>query len=112
MDIETLKSFYPESSKSLDTLLRSIVGMDAKYIEKSFTEHLQNHRMNAQAQRIIDMLVGHIARSGGIKMADLDKAPYNRIYEGVLGNSENDVFALLKSLELPDPISTIEGRSD
>lgn len=112
VDIETLKSFYPESSKSLDTLLRSIVGMDAKYIEKSFTEHLQNHRMNAQAQRIIDMLVGHIARSGGIKMADLDKAPYNRIYEGVLGNSENDVFALLKSLELPDPISTIEGRSD
>ncbi|CAH6804050.1 Type I site-specific deoxyribonuclease [Vibrio chagasii] len=105
LDIGTLKSFYPETSESVDKLLRAIVGMDVKYVEKSFTELLQNHRMSAQAQRFIDMLVGHIARSGGIKMIDLDKAPYNRIYEGVLGNSEQDVFILLKTLALPEPNS-------
>ena len=58
--------------------------------------------------RVIDMLVGHIARSGGIKMADLDQAPYNKIYEGILGSSEDDVFSLLKSLELPIPLNKIE----
>ena len=107
LDIETLKTFYPDTTETLDILLRSIVGMDAQYIEQSFTNLLQNHRMPAQAQRIIDMLIGHIARSGGIKMADLDKAPYNRIYEGVLGSSEDEVFSLLKTLELPDPLKEI-----
>jgi type I restriction enzyme R subunit len=108
LDIETLKTFYPETTEPLDKLLRSIVGMDAKYIEQSFTDLLQKHRMPSQAMRVIDMLVGHIARSGGIKMADLDQAPYNKIYEGILGSSEDDVFSLLKSLELPIPLSKIE----
>ena len=40
-----------------------------------------------------------------IKMADLDQAPYNKIYEGILGSSEDDVFSLLKTLELPVPLS-------
>lgn len=108
LDIETLKTFYPDTTEPLDKLLRSIVGMDAKYIEQSFTALLQNHRMPPQAMRIIDMLIGHIARSGGIKMADLDKAPYNRIYEGVLGSGEDDVFTLLKSLELPTPLNKLD----
>ena len=108
LDIETLKTFYPETTEPLDKLLRSIVGMDAKYIEQSFTDLLQKHRMPSQAMRVIDMLVGHIARSGGIKMADLDQAPYNKIYEGILGSSEDDVFSLLKSLELPMPLNKIE----
>lgn len=108
LDIETLKTFYPETSEPLDKLLRSIVGMDAKYIEQSFTALLQKHRMPPQAMRVIDMLIGHIARSGGIKMADLDQAPYNKIYEGILGSSEHDVFSLLKSLELPTPLTKAE----
>lgn len=112
LDIETLKTFYPDTTESLDKLLRSIVGMDAKYIEESFTNLLQNHRMPAQAQRVIDMLIGHIARSGGIKMADLDKAPYNRIYEGVLGTSEDEIFTLLKTLELPEPNVTLIGKTN
>lgn len=108
LDIETLKTFYPDTTEPLDKLLRNIVGMDAKYIEQSFTALLQKHRMPAQAMRVIDMLIGHIARSGGIKMADLDQAPYNKIYEGILGSSENDVFSLLKSLELPVPLTKAE----
>lgn len=105
LDIETLKTFYPDTSEPLDKLLRSIVGMDASYIEQSFTALLQKHRMPPQALRVIDMLIGHIARSGGIKMADLDLAPYNTIYDGILGSSEDEVFSLLKTLELPVPLS-------
>ena len=108
VDIETLKTFYPDTTDPLDKLLRSIVGMDAQYIEQSFTALLQKHRMPPQAMRVIDMLVGHIARSGGIKMADLDQAPYNRIYEGILGSGEDEVFSLLKSLELPIPLNKID----
>jgi len=105
LDIETLKTFYPDTSEPLDKLLRSIVGMDVSYIEQSFTALLQKHRMPPQALRVIDMLIGHIARSGGIKMADLDLAPYNSIYDGILGSSEDEVFSLLKTLELPVPLS-------
>lgn len=108
LDIETLKTFYPDTTEPLDKLLRSIVGMDAQYIEQSFTALLQKHRMPPQAMRVIDMLIGHIARSGGIKMADLDQAPYNKIYEGILGSSEDDVFSLLRSLELPIPLTKAE----
>jgi type I restriction enzyme R subunit len=111
LDIETLKTFYPDTSEPLDKLLRSIVGMDTQYIEQSFTTLLQKHRMSPQAMRVIDMLIGHIARSGGIKMADLDQAPYNRIYEGILGSSEGDVFLLLKTLELPVPLNKVEMSS-
>ncbi|GHG74318.1 restriction endonuclease subunit R [Alishewanella longhuensis] len=108
LDIETLKTFYPDTTEPLDKLLRSIVGMDARYIEQSFTALLQHHRMPPQAMRIIDMLIGHIARSGGIKMADLDQAPYNKIYEGILGSSEGDVFSFLKTFELPAPLTKAE----
>ncbi|MGE6315681.1 DEAD/DEAH box helicase family protein [Shewanella baltica] len=108
LDIETLKTFYPDTTEPLDKLLRSIVGMDVQYIEQSFTALLQKHRMPPQAMRVIDMLIGHIARSGGIKMADLDQAPYNKIYEGILGSSEDDVFSLLRSLELPMPLNNAE----
>jgi len=105
IDIETLKTFYPDTTLPLDKLLRAIVGMDNQYIEDQFNQLLQQHRMSAQTQRFIDMLINLIAKSGGIKMADLDQAPYNRIYEGVLGDSEDDVFSILKQLELPTPLT-------
>lgn len=108
LDIETLKEFYPETSIPLDKLLRAIVGMDADYVEQQFTELLQNYRLTAQAQRFIDMLIPYIAKNGGVKMTDLDIAPYKRIYEGVLGQSEDDVFGLLKKLEIPQPQQIIK----
>ena len=112
IDIKTLKQFYPATTKDLSILLRSIVGMAPKYVEALFTQLMQKHRLSADAQRTIDMLVTLVQKTGGIKMSDLDKAPYHRIYEGTLGSSEDDLFALLKSLELPEPTITIQGAAN
>ena len=89
--------------------------MDGRITAKRFGVNTLKRIISIQqenGQCSLNLNETHWLENRAIKMADLDKAPYNRIYEGVLGNSENDVFALLKSLELPDPISTIEGRSD
>ena len=112
VDIKTLKQFYPETTKDLSILLRTIVGMNPAYVETLFTQLMQKHRLSADAQRTIDMLVSLVQKTGGIKWADLDKAPYHRIYEQTLGSSENDLFALLKTLELPEPTSSIQGASN
>jgi type I restriction enzyme R subunit len=112
VDIKTLKQFYPETSKDMSVLLRSIVGMSPEYVETLFTELMQKHRLSADAQRTIDMLISLVQKSGGINMADLDKAPYHRIYEGSLGSSEDDLFALLRTLELPRPTLLIQGTAD
>jgi len=112
VDIKTLKQFYPETTKDLSVLLRTIVGMDAAYVETLFTQLMQKHRLSADAQRTIDMLVSLVQKTGGIKWADLDKAPYHRIYEQTLGTSEDDLFALLKTLELPELVTSIQGDSN
>jgi type I restriction enzyme R subunit len=112
LDIKTLKQFYPATTKNMSILLRSIVGMAPDYVETLFTQLLQKHRLSADAQRTIDMLVTLVQKTGGIKMSDLDKAPYHRIYQGTLGSSEDDFFALLKSLELPEPTTTIQGAAN
>ena len=112
IDIKTLKQFYPATTKDLSILLRTIVGMAPDYVEALFTQLMQKHRLSADAQRTIDMLVTLVQKTGGIKMSDLDKAPYHRIYEGTLGSSEDDLFALLKSLELPEPTITIQGAAN
>jgi type I restriction enzyme R subunit len=112
IDIKTLKQFYPATTKDLSILLRTIVGMAPDYVEALFTQLMQKHRLSADAQRTIDMLVALVQKTGGIKMSDLDKAPYHRIYEGKLGSSEDDVFALLKSLELPEPTTSMQGAAN
>ena len=53
VDLNTLKEFFPESTASLDKILRTIVGMDKNAIEQSFTTFVQqiHTHVNAKQQR-------------------------------------------------------------
>jgi len=98
VDLNTLKEFFPESSVTLDKILRTIVGMDKDAIEHSFTEFVQQiHTLiNAKQQRFIGMLKNHLIRNGTIQIEQLYDAPFTQIHvmglDGVFSEQQADVI--------------------
>jgi len=98
VDLNTLKEFFPESSATLDKILRTIVGMDKDAIERSFTEFVQQiHTLiNAKQQRFIGMLKNHLIRNGAIQIEQLYDAPFTQIHDmgldGVFSEQQADVI--------------------
>ncbi|WP_238322905.1 MULTISPECIES: DEAD/DEAH box helicase family protein [Pseudoalteromonas] len=119
VDLNTLKEFYPESSASLDTILRTIVGMDKDVIEKSFTTFIQqvHTHMNAKQQRFINMLKNHLIRYGSVNIEQLYDAPFTSVHDsgldGVFSEQQADVIAEFISrfnVELGSKKSTLEKQ--
>ncbi|MDO6559766.1 DEAD/DEAH box helicase family protein [Paraglaciecola chathamensis] len=98
VDLNTLKEFYPDSTASLDKILRTIVGMDKDAIEPSFTKFVQqtHTHMNAKQQRFIGLLKNHIVRYGVIKIEQLYDAPFTQVHDmgldGVFNQAQADVI--------------------
>ncbi|WP_111977194.1 DEAD/DEAH box helicase family protein [Algibacillus agarilyticus] len=98
VDLNTLKEFYPDSTASLDKILRTIVGMDKEAIEQSFTKLVQqtHTHMNAKQQRFIGLLKNHLIRYGVISIDQLYDAPFTQIHDmgldGVFSQAQADVI--------------------
>lgn len=98
VDLNTLKEFYPDSTASLDKILRTIVGMDKDAIEQSFTKFVQetHTHMNAKQQRFIGLLKNHLIRYGVISIDQLYDAPFTQIHDmgldGVFSQAQADVI--------------------
>ncbi len=98
VDLNTLKEFFPDSTASLDKILRTIVGMDKLAIEQSFTEFVQqtHTHMNAKQQRFIGMLKNHLVRYGSINIEQLYDAPFTQVHDmgldGVFSEQQADVI--------------------
>ena len=98
VDLNTLKEFYPDSTASLDKILRTIVGMDKEAIEQSFTKFVQqtHTHMNAKQQRFIGLLKNHLVRYGVIKIDQLYDAPFTQVHDmgldGVFSEAQADVI--------------------
>ncbi|TMS82760.1 DEAD/DEAH box helicase family protein [Pseudoalteromonas sp. S554] len=98
VDLNTLKEFFPESTATLDKILRTIVGMDKNAIEHSFTAFVQqiHTHVNAKQQRFIGMLKNHLIRHGAIEIAQLYDAPFTQIHDmgldGVFSQQQADVI--------------------
>jgi type I restriction enzyme R subunit len=99
IDLKTLQEFYPESSASLDQILRTLVGMDAPAIEQTFMEFVQqiHTHVTAKQQRFIGMLKNHLIRYGAIEISQLYEAPFTSIHDegldGVFNPEQADVIA-------------------
>lgn len=116
VDLNTLKEFYPDSSASLDKILRTIVGMDKEAIEQSFTQFIQetHTHMNAKQQRFIGLLKNHLIRYGVISVDQLYDAPFTQVHDmgldGVFSQAQADVieqFIKQFDVELGDKTTTI-----
>ena len=98
VDLNTLKEFFPESTATLDKILRTIVGMNKNAIEQSFTTFVQqiHTHVNAKQQRFIGMLKNHLIRHGSIEIAQLYDAPFTQIHDmgldGVFSQQQADVI--------------------
>ncbi|GGB73523.1 DEAD/DEAH box helicase family protein [Shewanella inventionis] len=98
VDLNTLKEFFPESTATLDKILRTIVGRDKQDIEAKFTAFVQqtHTHMNAKQQRFIGMLQNHIIRYGSIQISQLYDAPFTQVHDmgldGVFSEQQADVI--------------------
>ena len=117
VDLNTLKEFFPESTATLDKILRTIVGMDKNAIEQSFTTFVQqiHTHVNAKQQRFIGMLKNHLIRHGAIEIAQLYDAPFTQIHDmgldGVFSEQQADVieqFIKQFDVELGDKNHTVD----
>ncbi|MCK8132222.1 DEAD/DEAH box helicase family protein [Pseudoalteromonas sp. 2CM28B] len=117
VDLNTLKEFFPESTASLDKILRTIVGMDKNAIEQSFTTFVQqiHTHVNAKQQRFIGMLKNHLIRHGSIEIAQLYGAPFTQIHDmgldGVFSQQQADVieqFIKQFDVQLGDKNQTVD----
>ena len=117
VDLNTLKEFFPESTATLDKILRTIVGMDKNAIEQSFTTFVQqiHTHVNAKQQRFIGMLKNHLIRHGSIEIAQLYDAPFTQIHDmgldGVFSQQQADVieqFIKQFDVELGDKNQSVE----
>lgn len=99
VELNTLKEFFPESTESLDKILRTIVGMDRAAIEQAFTDFVQqvHTHLNSKQQRFITLLKNHLVRFGTIQIEQLYEAPFTQIHDGgldgVFSEAQADVLA-------------------
>ncbi len=119
VDLNTLKEFFPESTATLDKILRTIVGMDKNAIEQSFTTFVQqiHTHVNAKQQRFISMLKNHLIRHGTIEIAQLYEAPFTQIHDmgldGVFSQQQADVieqFIQQFDVKLGDQAQNVEKQ--
>ncbi|WP_417884379.1 DEAD/DEAH box helicase family protein [Vibrio rumoiensis] len=81
VDLTTLSEFYPDTTASLDQILRTMIGMNREEVEKQFTTFLQqlHTQLNSRQQRFIIMLKDHLCRFGRISVDELYDAPFNQL---------------------------------
>ncbi|WP_394190639.1 DEAD/DEAH box helicase family protein [Pseudoalteromonas atlantica] len=117
VDLNTLKEFFPESTATLDKILRTIVGMDKNVIEQGFTAFVQqiHTHVNSKQQRFIGMLKNHLIRHGSIEIAQLYDAPFTQIHDmgldGIFSQQQADVieqFIKQFDVELGDKNQSVE----
>lgn len=86
IDIRALKAFYPQTTASLDKLLRTIIGMENEAVEGRFAQFAADSNLTSQQLRFLSLLKNHIRDYGTIEMRQLFEQPFTHIHnEGVTG---------------------------
>lgn len=82
LDLDALRDFFPESSAGLDQLLRTLIGMDRKAVEATFTKFVQDHHtnLNSRQLRFVALLKNHLSKFGTISIAQLYDQPFTALH--------------------------------
>ncbi len=107
-NVKHLAGHDPETRRSLLTVFRGLVGLEAAAVEEAFTTFVHAHpRLSSQQLRFLQVLQNYIARNGGIEVERLYEPPFTTIHaESVDGvfTDPGDVDQLLAI------VSTFESR--
>jgi len=92
VDFKLLAEFYPENARSLDFIIRSIIGMEAGAVQQRFEEFaMKNSGLSARQVSFLRMLQNHIAKYGSIEIDNLYEAPFTTLAsDGIDGVFEDD----------------------
>src|SRR5262249_32254763 len=105
-NVKHLAGRDPETRRSLLTVFRGLVGLDAAAVEQAFTGFVHKHpRLTSQQPRFLQVLQNHIAQNGGIEIERLYEPPFTTIHtESVDGvfpapGDVDDLLAILSRFE-------------
>ena len=106
-NVKHLAGHDPETRRSLLTVFRGLVGLDAAAVEQAFTEFVHKHpRLSSQQLRFLQVLQNHIAQNGGIELERLYEPPFTTIHaesmDGIF-QDPGDVDELLAILSVFEP---------
>ena len=80
-NVKHLAGHDPETRRSLLTVFRGLVGLDAAAVEQAFTAFVHKHpRLSAQQLRFLQVLQNYIAQNGGIEIERLYEPPFTTIH--------------------------------
>jgi type I restriction enzyme R subunit len=106
-NVKHLTGHDRDTRRSLLTVFRSIVGLDAAAVEQAFTAFVHQHpRLTSQQLRFLSVLQNYIAQNGGIEIARLYEPPFTTLHaESVDGlfPAPGDVDDLLNILTAFQP---------
>lgn len=105
-NVKHLAGHDPATRRSLLTVFRGLVGLDAAAVEQAFTAFVHAHpRLSSQQLRFLQVLQNHIAQNGGIEIERLYEPPFTTIHaESVDGvfpapGDVDDLLAILSAFE-------------
>jgi type I restriction enzyme R subunit len=106
-NVKHLAGHSPETRRSLLTVFRGLVGLDAAAVEQAFTDFVHKHpRLSSQQLRFLQVLQNYIAQNGGIELERLYEPPFTTIHaesvDGIFTNP-GDVDELLAILSVFEP---------
>jgi len=115
-NVKHLAGYDPATRRSLLTVFRGLVGLDAVAVEQAFTDFVHKHpRLGAQQLRFLQVLQNYIAQNGGIDLERLYEPPFTTIHaESVDGifpspGDVDDLLAILTTFE-PKRALAMSGR--
>jgi type I restriction enzyme R subunit len=106
-NVKHLAGHDPEARRSLLTVFRGLVGLDAAAVEQAFSAFVHKHpRLSSQQLRFLQLLQNHIAQNGGIELERLYEPPFTTLHvESMDGlfQEPGDVDELLAILSVFEP---------
>ncbi|WP_141326338.1 DEAD/DEAH box helicase family protein [Myxococcus sp. AB025B] len=106
-NVKHLAGHDPETRRSLLTVFRGLVGLDAAAVEQAFSAFVHKHpRLSSQQLRFLQLLQNHIAQNGGIEFERLYEPPFTTLHaESMDGlfQEPGDVDELLAILSVFEP---------
>ncbi|MBK6689211.1 MAG: DEAD/DEAH box helicase family protein [Deltaproteobacteria bacterium] len=106
-NVTHLAGHDPSMRRSLLSVFRGLVGLEAEAVEKAFTAFVHKHpRLSSQQLRFLQVLQNYIAQNGGIELERLYEPPFTTLHaESVDGifNDQEDVDELLAILSVFEP---------
>jgi type I restriction enzyme R subunit len=105
-NVKQLAGHDPETRRSLLSVFRGLVGLDAAAVEHAFARFVEKHpRLSAQQLRFLQVLQNYIAQNGGIELERLYEPPFTVLHaesmDGLFQGPQeiDELLAILSAFE-------------